>query len=246
MTPLVSVSWVDHVFVAVLLLILPLYARHNFRRLKARLEEGDRGQLVRTYRGTVLRQAVVGATLLTLWLPQGRDLSALGLGRPTGTGFLVGALITTLLLTYAGLQVVAVSRSTSMREHVRERLVATGLSSLVPLTKAEYRIFAAVAVSAGVWEELIFRGFLIAYLAHFVGAPAGVLLAAAAFGFGHLYQGFGGVLKTGFVGLMVALLFLLTGSLWLSMLVHTAVDLHAGTLGYVTRPGTTADGETPS
>ena len=246
MTPIVAVSWVDHVFVAVLLLVLPLYARHNFRRLKSRLDEGDRGELVRTYRGTVLRQAVVGATLLTLWLRQGRDLSALGLGQPSGTGFLVGVLITTLLLTYAGLQVVAVSRSSSMREHVRERLVATGLSSLIPLTKKEYRIFAAVAVSAGVWEELIFRGFLIAYCAHFVGVPAGVLMAAAAFGFGHLYQGVGGVLKTGFVGLMVALLFLLTGSLWLSMLLHTAVDLHAGTLGYVSRPDAKAEGDTRS
>lgn len=246
MTPLASLSWLDHAFVAVLLLVLPLYARHNFRHLVERLEHDDRGELVRTYRQTVLRQAVVGFTLLAMWWWQGRELVALGLGRPAGIGFLVGALIAALLLTYAGLQVAAVARSEKMRAHVRERLAATGLQSLIPLSRSEYRTFAAVAVSAGVWEELIFRGFLIAYFAHFAGAAGGLLVAAAAFGFGHLYQGRAGMLKTGFVGLMAGLLFLLTGSLWIPMLLHTAVDMHAGTLGYMSPPvASVAEGPDP-
>ncbi len=54
-----------------------------------------------------------------------------------------------------------------------------------------------------------------------------------AFGLGHLYQGAAGVVKTGVSGLLAGLLYLLTGSLWIPMLLHAAVDLHAGALGYL-------------
>jgi len=229
-----EVTFVDHAIVALLLLILPLYAKRNFTRLKAALDAGDRAELTRTYRRTVVRLTVVGVSVGAAWLLQGRSLEALGLGTPTGSsGFVAGILIALLLLSYAGMQVWAVARSERYQVRVRERIEATGLDSLVPASGAEYRYFVAVAISAGIWEELLFRGFLIAWFAHWIGPIGGVLAAAAAFGVAHLYQGPSGVAKTGVAGLIGGFLYLLTGSLWIPMVLHTAVDLHAGTLGYL-------------
>lgn len=233
MQPLAELSAIDHGIAALLLLALPLYAMRNFARLRSRLAEGDREELDRTYRRTVLRQTLLGLGVLALWLGHGRPLSLLGLGRPGGWGFVVGGLIALLLLTYAGLQVRAVGRSERLRERVRERFAATELAALVPRDRAEMRRFVAVAFSAGIWEELLFRGFLVAWFAHWTGLTAAVLAAAAAFGLGHLYQGAAGVAKTTFAGLIAGGLYLLTGSLWIPMILHTAVDLHAGALGYL-------------
>jgi membrane protease YdiL (CAAX protease family) len=143
-----------------------------------------------------------------------------------------------VLLAYAGLQVHWVTRSERLAAQVRERFAATGLSALVPLTLDEYRRFVALALSAGVWEELMFRGFLIAYAMHWIGAGPAIVAAAAAFGLAHLYQGAAGIAKTALAGLVAGLLYWLTGSLWVPMVLHTAVDLHAGTLGYLTLPAT--------
>jgi membrane protease YdiL (CAAX protease family) len=241
MGTLETVSRIDHFFAVLLLLVLPPAARWSYQRLKAGLASGDRSTLTRMYRRTIVRHAVVGVAFLVAWLYQGRQVSTLGLGAPGGTGFVIGAAIAALMITYATLQVLYVRRSERLQTQVRERLLATGLSSLVPVTAPEYRLFAGVALSAGVWEELLFRGFLIAYAGHYLGLGAGVVAAAVAFGIGHAYQGAAGMAKTGFSGLIAGGLYALTGSLWIPMLLHTAVDLHAGSLGYIVKPGVTAD-----
>jgi hypothetical protein len=171
MDPLADVTAIDHGIAALLLVLLPLYARRNFARLRAGLRAGDRDELV--------------------------------------------------------------SRSESLQERVRERFAVTGLAALVPANRAEMRSFSAMALSAGVWEELLFRGFLIAWFAHWIGPAMAVVAAAVSFGIGHLYQGGAGVAKTTVAGLMAGGLYLLTGSLWIPMILHTAVDLHAGALGYL-------------
>lgn len=74
------------------------------------------------------------------------------------------------------------------------------------------------------------RGYLMAYIDHFFGLAAAVVVSSLVFGLGHLYQGLPGVLKTTVVGLVVAGLYVLSGSLWLPMLLHAFVDLNAGFL----------------
>ena len=85
-----------------------------------------------------------------------------------------------------------------------------------------------MAVTAGVCEELIFRGFGIAYVRWlWPGATHFwlVALTAAGFGFAHLYQGARGVILTGVVGAVLASLVLATGSLYPAMAIHALVDL---------------------
>ncbi len=57
--------------------------------------------------------------------------------------------------------------------------------------------------------------------------PLLLALAASslAFGLGHIYQGRAGVLRTGLAGLGFGLLFLLTGSLIPSIVLHAILDL---------------------
>lgn len=102
------------------------------------------------------------------------------------------------------------------------------VASLLPRTRVERWAFAAVAVTAGVTEEVLYRGWLVWFL--LLAAPVGgyggaVLVSSVAFGLGHAYQGVRGVLLTGLAGFALGQLAYSTGSLLLPVLLHVLVDL---------------------
>ena len=102
------------------------------------------------------------------------------------------------------------------------------LSFFLPVTRDERRWFAALCVTAGICEEILFRGFLyhaIRVWPLHLGPLAALLLSSVIFGFNHAYQGLGGVVNTGIAGVLFGLIFLLTGNLALAMLLHAAIDL---------------------
>ena len=87
-----------------------------------------------------------------------------------------------------------------------------------------------VIIGAGFGEEYLFRGFLFQRLAMlFGGSKPGwaiaCLIQAALFGFAHAYQNPLGMLLTGLIGLIMALVFLATGrNLWVPIIAHTLYD----------------------
>lgn len=102
------------------------------------------------------------------------------------------------------------------------------LAHLLPVTPRERWAFAAVAVTAGITEELLYRGWLpwFLLLAAPVGGYGGALLASSvAFGLAHAYQGVRGVLLTGLAGYGLAALAFSTGSILLPVVLHALVDL---------------------
>jgi membrane protease YdiL (CAAX protease family) len=102
------------------------------------------------------------------------------------------------------------------------------LSWFLPRTSPERRWFVAVCFSAGICEEIIYRGFLIRYLMTlpFLGSVlASVVVAALLFALGHTYQGWLGALSVTILALVFTALFFVTHSLWLPMVLHVLVDL---------------------
>lgn len=226
MTP----SYWDHAFVLLLLTAIPLYGRFEHRRLVKRLTAGGFASKVELYRTSMLAQWVLAAALLTLWWAHGRSASALGITLRADDGAALGAVVVAAGLAVLALQRFLVRRlDASGRRRLRAQFAGT--RALLPEDDREHRWFRAMAVTAGVCEELLYRGFLIPYCAHFAGAPLGILLAAGLFGLGHLYQGPRGVAKTFLVGVAAGLLYVETGSLLWPMLLHAALDLQGGALG---------------
>lgn len=110
------------------------------------------------------------------------------------------------------------------------------LIAMLPRTPVERRLFGIVSVTAGVCEELAYRGFLTAVIAALLPvAPVWVcaLLGAVAFGFAHLYQGAIGLVSTLLIGLVLAGLYVVSGSLLAPVVVHALIDLRAIPLGRI-------------
>jgi uncharacterized protein len=88
---------------------------------------------------------------------------------------------------------------------------ANGMSqaarSLAPQGLLESIVWVALAVTAGICEETIFRGYLQRqFVAWTRNAPFGVLLSASLFGAGHVYQGAKATVVIGVYGLMFGIL----------------------------------------
>ncbi len=85
---------------------------------------------------------------------------------------------------------------------------------------------AAIAVLAGIGEEIFFRGLIQTAVAGWVGPWGGLLLASAAFGIAHPVTPLYGALAA-LIGLYLGALFLVTENLVVPAIVHTVYDFVA-------------------
>ncbi|WP_107840827.1 CPBP family intramembrane glutamic endopeptidase [Metasolibacillus meyeri] len=98
----------------------------------------------------------------------------------------------------------------------------------MPHTRHERIWFVFVAITAGICEELIFRGALTYFLFELpVELPLWTigLLVSILFGMAHLYQGISGIVATSFLGVIFFILFIGTGSLLLPIILHFMMDV---------------------
>jgi len=228
----------DHVFMVALAVVFPvLAARSSLRRLqRAAAEDLPRVKLA-VYRRALVLQWLFTAAVAASWLASGRPWSALGLV-PRLSGGLAGVLVgLALYLIVLGRLRRLVPTDEAALERVRER--TRHLERMLPASRRERSWFFALALTAGICEEVLYRGFAIWYLAAWpwLLVPGPPFLAAAVgssliFGLSHAYQGAGGVLLTAVVGGFLAAVYAITGSLFAGMLIHALMDLHAGYVSY--------------
>lgn len=105
------------------------------------------------------------------------------------------------------------------------------LKHFFPTTPSEVAAFIALSITAGICEELLFRGWALHLSAAGTGSIwLGLLISSIAFGLAHAYQGVQGIASTGVVGLLLGLLFVWAGSLLPAQIVHACVNLSSGLL----------------
>ncbi len=160
------------------------------------------------------------------------------LGGPAGSRALrfVGLVAASILAS-----AVLAALSARARTFYRRQVGGLGLArALLPRTPAAALRFIPVALTAGVCEELVFRGLVPYWTRHML--PAGtaypwmpVVVSAAMFGAMHVYQGWRGVALTGALGGALVLLTAATGSLLPAIAVHVLLDLRVALLFIVWR-----------
>ena len=212
-----------HALVIFLVAVFPLWDRRETHRL-----ETSRDPRVRLhgYQKTVAWLWAATAMLLAtvplgqLFLPPApgpfgvapRPLAVLPIAIGLAGGSLAGVLLA--------------RRNEQGRERLARQLEP--IAMLLPRTRQERYWFAAMSVSAGICEEIIYRGFLIRYVSALpigLGLMASLVIAAIIFGIDHGYQGWKGVIGTSVLALVLTALFFLSGALWVPIVVHALLDL---------------------
>jgi len=103
---------------------------------------------------------------------------------------------------------------------------------ILPQSRSELLPYLALAITAGICEEFLYRGFAMAALSR-AALPVWVvvLISAALFGLAHLYQGRGGLVSTLVIGVVFGAARIAYDGLLPVMVWHFAVDAVAGVAG---------------
>lgn len=102
------------------------------------------------------------------------------------------------------------------------------IRALLPRVRGELKYGVGLGLSAGIFEELLFRLGMPALLFGIIGlGPLSFAIAALIFGMLHLYQGPLGILFATLLGLVFAALYVLTGSIAAPIVLHALVDLRS-------------------
>lgn len=223
--------WPDHALFLVLVLLGPLWGSMvGFRRLM-RASSDDLPRVRRSvYRTAIVVQWTLTIATLAWWWATRRPWETIGLVPKANLGLAGVAIGFAIVLVLVLRQRAQALHDDEALEEVRRKL--SRLERMMPRAPGELSAFYRLSITAGICEEVLYRGFLIWYLSHVFGLIPSVIVAAAIFGLGHAYQGPRGVLTTGLVGAFFGAVYAIAGSLFVPMLMHALMDMHSGNLGY--------------
>ncbi len=212
----------------VLGIALPLRGRLKLQKLLAVPQVGRRERLA-LYASTIAFQWLTVGIVAWRALVRGLTLEELGLVVHGRWRILIAAIVGGA--TLGGLQWLNLRRMGRSSGKAREFMQALA-ERVLPQSRVELVPFLALAVTAGLCEEFLYRGFTMAGLTR-AGLPAWgtVLLSSVLFGLAHVYQGRGGFVSTLVIGAVFGTARIAYDGMFPVMLWHFAVDAVAGVAG---------------
>jgi uncharacterized protein len=225
----IFIPW-DFILILVALgVVIPWRGVARMKRLlsKPDLTTADRLSL---YGSTILFQWLIAAIVALRTMARGVSPEELGLAAGDPWRVALTSIALTGLLCVN--QVIGLRGITRMPEGKRGSLFAI-TEKIMPRTTTETFAYAALACTAGLSEEFLYRGFVFMAFTRMIvnyGPPnaAAAILSSAWFSMAHLYQGRRGIITTFVVGMIFALARIWTGSLIPSVAAHIGIDLVAG------------------
>jgi len=226
----------DHLLMLVLGILLPLRTLQSAQAgdLK-KLSFNSRKERIMYYgNGTFLW--MMAFVVLLVWFLSGRPMLELGLSWGILPYEPVAWMVLAVFLVLYGLDLF--SEIGTARQRDQSRIHFKENIGFLPASGQEFIHYLFLAFSAGICEEIVFRGYFIRYFEWWFGSggPTGVALALAIpaliFGVAHLYQGWKAVVKIVAMAIMFGAFFLLTDSIWALVLLHSLVDVLGGVVSW--------------
>src|ERR1700733_10205962 len=207
-------AWMFTIFLAV---VFPLIDYVLYARLKSTLQ---------IYAWNILALwSLAGACV---WIAQMNYLTLNDLGLRAGNAYrtlLVSGILVAIIVLLIGAQKIQKKKASPQQlNNALDRV-----RRMLPKTPTERAVWIAVSLTAGICEEVLYRGWLLSLFAATLGSFwLGLLISSIIFGFAHTYQGRNGILGTGVLGAIFGLVFIFSGSLIPGQVLHAAMDLNNG------------------
>lgn len=212
--------------------IIPVISFVYFRRALRESPEEIARDRIKNYRNTMIWQWALCMALFLVWQLNGREWADLGFRFETGLGLWVGAALTFATLGFFYLQL---HQASAGKPGVKEEMVKQfgDVAMFMPQLRPELNSFYGLSLTAGIVEEILFRGYFIWVFSQFLPLWAAALLGVVIFALVHSYQGWKNLPALFIISAILMGVYLLTGSLWLPMLLHIIGDMIQGRLAFV-------------
>ncbi len=217
----------------ILLIIYPVSGIRGIKELRRKYAEGQAYSRISFYKSSMFASWLVVFLILLLIPISGVSLDDLGMKwfyprRSSLSGWILyPGIVLYLLHLGQNLYYIRIFRSKSEKRKKLAGGIAEDFKFFLPITAKEKQVWNYLSLSAGITEEIIYRGYMFFALAvifpslHLVYI---LLLSTLIFGVGHLYLG-KEVLKSTFLGLLFGIYYIVFDSLYPVMLIHTVQDL---------------------
>jgi len=216
--------WFDHALVILFTVLLPF---HGWRQYPLFVELVKRNpKVVRrsVYISNIIMLWSLAIAVIVIWIYAQRTYNELGLTSLRGDSAVVSLVVVIVLIAMVIQYYKALLQSERKHHWVF-------VPELLPRTNSELKLFLYLSATAGITEELLFRGYLMWYLSHYGNIGFTILVSSFLFTLAHAYQGFRATLVIFPVALVLCLLYVYSNSLLVPMLLHAAMNSYAGVFG---------------
>ena len=229
----ISLHFFDHLLMFIMGIVMPalsvLSARQGLEGIEITPEFKKS-----IYRNNSLFLSTGTLIILLVWISSGRDYQQLGL-RPIPEDanplwiYPLGAFILFYIFDLLHTAFSSKERSETIERWKR-------LMPFMPSTWREFYWFIGVSITAGVCEEIMFRGYIMNYIlaackGQTFAVPLAILIPAVVFGISHAYQGGKAVVKVVLMAVLFGYVFIFTGSIIWLIIIHILVDIFSSLAG---------------
>ncbi len=228
-------SLADHILIWVFGIILPFISGLQSQVLAGSLQfnEYTRKKL---YLSNSLMLAIAGSVVLVLWFFKNRGLTTLGFSLPRlqNQYFTVFFLVATFIIGYT-IDLYFSARKMSVLNQEDNWFEK---SSFLPEKARELPSYVLLCLCAGVFEEIIYRGFMVTYFLPLNGNEneipwMAIFAPSVLFSLAHTYQGWTAVIKIFIFSLLLGVIFIITKSIYPTMILHFLLDLIGGIVALI-------------
>ncbi|WP_224996668.1 CPBP family intramembrane glutamic endopeptidase [Cesiribacter sp. SM1] len=204
--------------------VYPLYFVLTYRKINSNIRADGR-----------FRLADYKQTIFIFWLITGlillNSISDNGFGLNFYPHFNTAAIVLSVLVAAFVLFQARQSKVTAETAPlVRDKM--KDIYHYLPKSKKELRWFSWLSLSAGVCEEIIFRLFLFTFLLEHTHISIAFVLTNIIFAITHIGSGRQNLITSFILGLLLSAIYYFTDNIWIAIVLHAAIDINAGMLGY--------------
>ncbi len=217
----------DHIFFLIIGVIIPLLSlmRGKIDMEEVNLQIKDKKKFYYANGGVLWIGVFI---VVVLWIIARRSFVDLGLQWPY-MDVLVWSLTGLFIIAYIIETISELKIEGSEDEVIKS-------APFLPKNWSEFFSYLFLAFSAGICEEVVYRGFMVNYLMSvfedpIIGFNMAVIFPAIVFGVVHMYQGMKSVLKISIMSLLFSTIFIFSQSLLIVVVLHSAVDIAGGWIG---------------
>lgn len=221
-------SIADHIVVWIFGIIFPFLSGLQSEKLNGEIVFNTETRK-KLYLGDSLMLCLSGLSIIGIWLFKERPFQHLGFREPLPISPAVLIILLLFLIGYS-LDMFFTKRKLSDPES-NKTAEWYEKASFLPEEKKELKYYLLLCLCAGVFEEIIYRGFMVTYFQSLEqnNFPYVALLAPSIlFSLAHYYQGWQAVFKITIFSTMLGFIYILTKSIYLNMFIHFMVDLVSG------------------